>query len=284
VASDRVLPRSLVWASSLDVLPLDSVVERRSGYLIVRSPSNPKHYWGNFLLFDDAPGEGDAVRWEALFEQAFDNEPRVRHRMFGWDTTDGRQGAAREEFEARGYRIEEWIGLVAEAGLLLPHDRRSHEVEVRALDPLGDSELWAGVLELQIAGRDPVHEEDEHRAYSHARQVELRELFQAGRGAWYVALAPDASEVLGSCGIVVTGGRGRYQAVDVALPHRRRGIASRLVVEAARLSVETFAPEQFVIVADASYHALTLYESLGFERQERVASVSLTPVDNGGRN
>lgn len=32
------VPRSLVWATSLDVLPVDRRVERRDGYLAIRSP------------------------------------------------------------------------------------------------------------------------------------------------------------------------------------------------------------------------------------------------------
>jgi len=34
---------------------------------------------------------------------------------------------------------------------------------------------------------------------------------------------------------------------------------------------------RFVIVADAGYHALGLYESLGFERTEHVSGVCLWP-------
>jgi ribosomal protein S18 acetylase RimI-like enzyme len=269
----------VVYATDLDVLAHDRVVERRSDHLVIRSPGNPTYYWGNFLLFDDAPGEGDGVRWEALFDEAFADEPRVRHRTFAWDTIDGRLGVAREEFEARNYRVEERIGLVAEAGTLLPHARENRQVEVRALDPFGDAGLWDGVLELQIAGRDPVHDdEDRYRAFSRARQGELRELFRAGRGTWYVALLPGTTDVVGSCGIVVTAGRGRYQAVDTALAHRRRGICSCLVVDASRLSTEAFGTERFVIVADVGYHALGLYESLGFERRERLAGTSLMPL------
>src|SRR5204863_5406261 len=50
VAADPVaepVPRSLVWATELDVLPPERLVERRGGYLVVRSPGNPRHYWGN---------------------------------------------------------------------------------------------------------------------------------------------------------------------------------------------------------------------------------------------
>ena len=77
--------------------------------------------------------------------------------------------------------------------------------------------------------------------------------------------------------MVVTGGRGRFQAVDTRESHRRRGIASRLVLEAAARSTERYHAERFVIVADLHYHALGLYESLGFRRRERVAGVCRWP-------
>jgi ribosomal protein S18 acetylase RimI-like enzyme len=75
----------------------------------------------------------------------------------------------------------------------------------------------------------------------------------------------------------VTGGRGRFQVVDTALAYRRRGICSRLVVEAARRSTDRHGAERFVIAADPDYHALGLYESLGFRRKERVAGVCRWP-------
>jgi hypothetical protein len=117
------VPRSLVWATDIDVLPIDRVVERKSDFLLIRSPGNPAHYWGNLLLFDREPHAGDALRWEALFENDFADEPLVRHRTFAWDRTDGTVGAAREEFSSRGYDIEQTVGLLADAGTLVAHPR-----------------------------------------------------------------------------------------------------------------------------------------------------------------
>jgi ribosomal protein S18 acetylase RimI-like enzyme len=65
--------------------------------------------------------------------------------------------------------------------------------------------------------------------------------------------------------------------VDTALAHRRRGICSRLVVEAAQRARDDYGAKRFVIVADADYHALGLYESLGFQRTEKVHGVCLAP-------
>jgi hypothetical protein len=82
-ARARTVPRSLVWATGLDDLPFDHVVERRDSYLIVRSPSNPAHYWGNLLVLDDPPAVGDGSRWGRWFELEFEGERRVEHRTFG---------------------------------------------------------------------------------------------------------------------------------------------------------------------------------------------------------
>jgi hypothetical protein len=49
------------------------------------------------------------------------------------------------------------------------------------------------------------------------------------------------------------------------------------VVEAGRRASEDYGATQFVILADAEYHALGLYESLGFERAEHCFGVCLWP-------
>jgi ribosomal protein S18 acetylase RimI-like enzyme len=272
-------PRSLVLATDLDVLPVDRVVERRDGYLAVRSPRNPTHHWGTLLLFDDPPGPGDGARWEALFEKEFAREPRVRHRTFTWDRVDGAAGAVRSELVDRGYELDESIGLVATATGVRPHPRASREVTVRALDPAegADECLWAAVVELEVITREPQYAEEPFRAFSRARLDGLREHFTAGRGSWYAALDATSGELAASCGIVVTGGRGRFQSVVTAPERRRRGICSRLVVDAARDAVGRFDATRLVIVADLHYHALGLYESLGFARSEHVVGVSRPP-------
>jgi hypothetical protein len=54
-------------------------------------------------------------------------------------------------------------------------------------------------------------------------------------------------------------------------------ICSRLVVEAARHATAEYVAQRFVIVADLHYHALGLYESLGFAPREHVLRVCRRP-------
>jgi hypothetical protein len=49
------------------------------------------------------------------------------------------------------------------------------------------------------------------------------------------------------------------------------------VVEAAHLAAAEYGVAQFVIVADVHYHALGLYESLGFARAEQLSGVCHWP-------
>jgi ribosomal protein S18 acetylase RimI-like enzyme len=276
---ERPVPRSLVWATELDVLALDAVVERRDCFLAVRSPASPTYYWGNLLLFDREPAPGDGPRWEALYDGVFGDDPRIRHKTFAWDRGDGVAGAALEEFGARGYDVEENVGLVAERPV--PHPRENRDVAVRALGPSDDDELWGAVAELNVATRDDGHDEGAYRTFARGWLESRRALFCAGRGGWYVALDPVTGALAGSCGIVVTEGRGRFQMVVTAPEHRRRGVCSRLVVEASRRAAADHGAERFVIVAEAGSHALGLYGSLGFERREHVLGVCRWPRADG---
>jgi ribosomal protein S18 acetylase RimI-like enzyme len=131
--------------------------------------------------------------------------------------------------------------------------------------------LWMAIN----AERENPHPEEDVRRFTRHRLADLRALLAAGRGAWFVA--EENGLVVGSLGVVVTDGRARFQSVDTLASHRRRGIASRLVHEAAQRVASAWVVRSFVIVADADYHALGIYESLGFRRVEAVSGVCRWP-------
>jgi ribosomal protein S18 acetylase RimI-like enzyme len=270
--------KCLVWATDIDVLAPDHIVERRDGYWAVHSPSNPTFWWGNFLLFDHAPTPGDGAGWDALFVQEFGERPDVRHRTLAWDCVDGQRGAAEQELVPRGYELETTSGLIARPAMLKEHPRANRDAAVRALDPDGDDDLWAAVIDAQMAGavedgRDV--EGEQHLTFVQRRQQDLRETFRRGHGGWYVALLDGA--VAGSLGIVVTETRARYQVVETVPEFRRQGVARRLVLDAARDACSKHAIDHFVIAADPDYHAIGIYEGLGFERVELVVGAMRKP-------
>src|SRR3990172_2123003 len=82
-------PRSLAWRTDLIFPRFDCEILDRGRYLVIRTPSNPTFYWGNFLLFDRPPAPGDDERWPRLFAEEIGAPPRVRHQAFGWDSPEG---------------------------------------------------------------------------------------------------------------------------------------------------------------------------------------------------
>ena len=290
-------PRSLVLATDIDVLPDDRVVSRDGDHLVVRCPGNPHHWWGNFLIFDSAPRTGDGERWEARFDAAFADAPEVTHRAFTWDAPGGEEGAVAAEFGDRGYEVMRTVGLIA-----APHEitLRDHaglegagaagqasvgaadgEIEIRRLDPRDgrDEPLWEGALGVQLTNEasDPVAG-GAFAPFARARQRDLRALFGAGRGAWYVAVDRNEGTVVAGCGVVAIGTRGRFQAVDTVPSHRRRGIATALVAHAAVDAAARYDLRSLVIAADPDDHAIGIYRSLGFEERERTCGAHRSGV------
>lgn len=278
--ADGPRPRSLTWATNLDALGRGSQVAPRDGYLLVRSPQRPDFWWGNLLIFQRPPRRGEREHWEQLFEREFAGDPEVRHRTFAWDTTDGDPGAAFEEFAAHGYDLERTVGLLASVEELRPHARENRAVSVRRLDPRRgrEQELWQGALAVSIAEHVGGVSREARRRHRQARLDELRERFLECGGGWYVATEPSAGKVVAACGLIRAGERLSIQDVDTLASYRRRGICSRLLVEAVHeLAAREGAPSYVLIGADPDYHAIGIYESLGFRPRERCAGVCRVP-------
>ena len=269
------VPRALTWATHIDVLPADRELIRRGDCTVVHSPSNPGHWWGNLLLFDEPPAPGELASWEGRFATEFATDAGVGHVTLAWDRTDGALGAA-EEFIHSGYELEETVALTARPDELRSHHRANRQVRIRTLDPEPGSDVsaWEQAIGLSAANSAQT-DRRAALAFTERRLADLRELFRDGRGAWYVARL--GRRVVGGCGIVVTAGRGRYQHVDTDPAYHRRGIASRLVVAAGHHAAERYGAQTLVICADANYHALGLYRSLGFVAAERTAGVCRRP-------
>ena len=70
-----------------------SSVTDHGDHLVVRTPTNPSFWWGNFILVAGPPAPGDATRWRALFASEF---PHADHCAIGVDSVDGETGPAAE--------------------------------------------------------------------------------------------------------------------------------------------------------------------------------------------
>lgn len=258
---------SLGYRTDLIFPAFDGEIVDRGDHLIVRTPANPTFYWGNFLLFDEPPREGDLQRWRELFTQEVGGPPTINHQAFGWDSPKGDQGHVTPFLDA-GFRLERGVVLTAES--LRPPVRHAEAIEIRALVNEAD---WTQAFENQVACRDEEFEETEYRAFWRRQVGRYRKMAESGLGDWYGAFMGE--RLVADLGIFTDGVLGRFQAVGTHPDFRRRGIARSLVSEAGRLAMARHGVRTLVIVADEDSEALRLYKSVGFEAMERQVGVGL---------
>jgi GNAT superfamily N-acetyltransferase len=230
------------------------------GAWAIRLPEEPGYWWGNFLLFPEAPGPEALTAWPEAFAGAFGALPAVRHQAFGWDDPTGARGHS-SDLEAAGLLLQEGVVLVGDSGgLSLPEEG----AVVRPLLSDGD---WAQACDNQIACRGEGHDPAPYRAFKVAQMAGHRAAVASGRAAWFGAFVGE--RLVADCGLYVEGTLGRFQSVGTAPGFRRQGHARSLVAGATRWGLTRMGAKQLVIVSDEEGPARRVYEGLGYRAAER---------------
>jgi ribosomal protein S18 acetylase RimI-like enzyme len=248
--------KSLGYRTDLIFPGFDGEIIDRGAYMVIRTPTNPTFYWGNFLLFADPPVEGDFPRWTGLFAKEIGTPPLTRHMTFGWDTVHGEQGVT-APFLENGFRLEESTVLTART--LTPPAHSAQDMVVR---PLESDEDWAQSVENQVATREPEFTEAGHRVFRQRAMERYRKMAARGLGDWFGGFL--GNRLVADLGIFHAGRVGRYQSVQTHPEFRRQGAAGTLVYEASRYAINRYGLETLVIVAETDSDAGRLYQSLGF--------------------
>ncbi len=261
--------QSLGYRTDLLFARFDGVLTDRGQYLVVATPGNPDFHWGNFLLFAKPPVAGDEDRWPLLFRQEFARNPLVKHIALGWQNTQDPK-AEGDAFVKKGFDTHTSVVLTTSSPRMPPKFDR--EVSVRTLRTGSE---WEAATQLQIDVRDPIFKLENYTAFKHAQMLRYQKMSEQGLGHWFGAYL--GSRLVGDLGLFLDQGLARFQNVSTHPDFRRRGICGRLVYEAATLGMQVMGAKTLVMVADASYHAARIYESVGFTPTERQAGVSLRP-------
>ena len=264
---------SLGWRTDLIFARFDGQVVDRGNHLCVLTPGNPTFWWGNFLLFQHAPGPGDLERWMALFdEEIAARQPACRHRTFGIDVHE--RLALPAEFAAAGFTLKEATVLTLARGQLrAPAKALPDGFAFRVLDLPRDG---GAVVDKQVVVDESRFEPWGYREFAQ-RQVERYAAMQAaGLGHWFGVFARvDGRPVLvASCGLFRASAHagdpaarlGRFQYVSTHPAWRRRGLCASLVHAVCRHGFETMNLETLVMMADPDDVAIGIYESLGYRR------------------
>ena len=261
---DEVKPRSLGWHTDLIFARFDGEVIERDGFLVVRTPSNPNFWWGNFLLFDAVPRAGDAANWLAAFDAEIGAvQSNSRPATFGIDASHAFELPA--DFVAGGFTLDTATVLTMRRDQLCelrkPADEATFRVAMLALPaqaPLA--------VDLQVASDAGEHESvEDYRSFRTRQMLRYGAMERAGLGHWFGVFTNDG-ELVADCGLFTDGALGRFQHVSTHPAWRRRGLCSTLIHAVCRHGFETMRLKTLVIVADPNDVAIGLYESVGFER------------------
>lgn len=252
--------RSLGFRTDLILTRFDGVVEDRGDYLVVRTPTNPRYYWGNLLIFDRSPRLGDFGHWMELFKKEI---PDARHVTLGWDSEET---GVLDEFLAAGFAFEP--GLVLGTSAPAKPRRFNPAVEVKPMTSERDWERW---VEIQLLSNQKNFPRADLEAFYLGQRARYRKVVDQGLGTFFGAYL--GGELAGTLGILKDGSLGRYQIVSTHPERQRQGVCATLVHGAARFAQQSMGIEKLVMIVDESNPARSVYESVGFRPIERTLGV-----------
>lgn len=242
-----------------------STIEDCGDHLVVRTPSNPTFYWGNFLVLDHLPAAEVVDEWLERFAAAL---PDARHRALAFDCADG-DISALAGFAERGFTVE--TSAVMTARSVQPPPSPNGDAEFR---PLASDEDWAQSVALTLASHDGY--EENHLQFVTLRAESNRALVADGRGAWFGAFV-DGRLVTQMGLVLASAGLARFQSVETHPGFRRRGLAGTVVHRVGEYGFSDLEAETLVMVADPNDAAIRIYRAVGFTVTETNLQVELVP-------
>jgi ribosomal protein S18 acetylase RimI-like enzyme len=260
--------KSLGYRTDLALLRLGgTLIEDRDDHLVLRSPHNPTHWWGNFILLPAPPPAEEAERWLEVFHETF---PDAEHVAIGFDGIDGDLDDL-ASFSALGLVVERASVMTAQAVNEPPHP--NHQATYRALSSDDD---WAQLVEIRVACNDD-QEPDGYRTFVEAKVNTNRLLTEDGHGAWFGAFVD--GRLLSAMGLYrADTGLARFQSVETHPEARGLGLAGTLVHHVSRYGFDELGADTLVMVADPEYLAIKIYRSVGFETTENQLQAERPPV------
>lgn len=255
----------LGWRSHLLAGRFGAEVIERDDCVVLRTPGNPTHYWGNCLILPAAPRDDDLAHWLARFDEEIAvHQPDSRHLAFGIDASQlggalpSWRGAGIDEFDEMAVMTLEPAGLAPSSTL-----RDADGVEMREVTLPGEIEA---AVSAQVAARDPSFEAEGYREFRRRAMQRVAAMHREGLARWYGAWV--GGELAANCGLVHDGTLGRFQYVQTHPDFRRRGLCRSLVHHVCGDAFGRIGLRRLVMCADPHDVAIGIYRSVGFAQVE----------------
>ena len=249
------------WQSHLLACGFGAEIEERDDCIVLRSPTNPSHYWGNCLILPTAPRDVELAHWLARFdEEIVQRQAASRHLAFGVNAAT--LAHRLPSWHAAGIdEFNEIAVLALEPSQLLraPAPRGGPGLALRALALPQELEL---AVQAQAAVADSGFDPAGYRDYRRRAMQRVATLQRAGSADWFGAFA--GGVLAADCGLVHDGRSGRFQHVQTQPAWRRRGLCRALVHHVCGHAFDVLGLRRLVMCADPRDVAIGIYRSLGF--------------------
>lgn len=267
--------RSLGYRSELIFAEFDGQVQTRDGYTVIRTLTNPNYFWGNLLVFDLPPRVSDVDDWIETFHREF-TDPRIYHITLAWDpvmSETGREFGDVSGFVNRGYLLESKEVLALDArviakananGLGSTHEPKNFNKALR-VRPLESDDEWERMIQVQVGSSHGHLSRSSWESFYRDQSHRYKAMAKAGLGHWFGGFFED--ELVAGLGIFCRERLARFQTVCTDPKFQRRGFCATIVFESMRQILRSHSIDTFVMCADPDYHAIRIYESVGFVRQ-----------------
>lgn len=232
----------------------------RGDYIVVRTDSRPQYFWGNYLIMNHPPDDGDFHKWIDLFESEIGSREQRGFMAITWDSVTGEQGRLEKFFEA-GFSINKSIILTAEKVLQPP--KFNPDVEIRSFTT---DEDWNSYLDIHFSDDWGYGNEESQNQFLTKERDNLRLMVNRGYGMRF--LADYHGVPVGDVGVYWEGDIGRFSNVGTHRHYQRRGVCSTMIYTTSRFMLEQKGIKTLVMEADAEYHAARIYQTVGFNQTE----------------
>lgn len=250
-----MLIRSIL-ATELRLLEAICTFEEHSGYVVYRSDLFRNFYGGNGIEISDPAGRSLAD-WEAVSRRHFD-PALFHHTTFTFADRPEMEEITRAA-EAADYHVERSVFMYLDRTdncRLLPEDL--------VVCPVRTEEDWQEMAAYEQ--REYVGADWNDPSYTGPDRLFEKKRFtsEAVGIEWFLLRRRGERQILSKLGIFVHNGVARLQEVSTAPDQRRKGYAGILVSFAVKEGLRRLGARGVALSADSDYHAVTLYEKLGF--------------------
>jgi RimJ/RimL family protein N-acetyltransferase len=268
---------SLSWQTDLIFARFDGQVLERDDCVVVRTPGNPRFYWGNCLILPQPPSDAALAHWLHRFDEEVGRfTAESGHVAIGYDASGPHQPLL--AWAAAGFEIHVTECLVLNSAQQ-PIERKHlpAEFDFRPLD-LTQAGDFAAVLNLQCdsVGAEQGFEPNSYRIFREQQMLRYRAMQIAGLGHWFGIWC--GAQLLADCGLFRQRDLGRFQYVGTHPAWRRRGLCTALIAGVLSYGFERMGLAKLVMCADPHEAAIAIYRSCGFASVSRCFAAQRRPA------